>query len=83
MNSSLVAFQYLHGGCGLCLSRPLALKVAGAGSLAGHSRVLDLPEDLVLGYLSHYFMRPKGMVADAKFHSHMEELGRVPQQILR
>jgi len=71
------SFRFATGGAGLCLSRPLATRMAPSsaeGRLESLGDRVRLPDDVTLGYVIEHMLGVDLTVVD-DFHSHLEALG--------
>lgn len=82
--SSSLKFWFATGGAGFCISRGLALKMspwASMGNFISTAEKVRLPDDCTIGYIIEGLLEVK-MQHSNLFHSHLENLQRLPQNSL-
>ncbi|XP_069511419.1 beta-1,3-N-acetylglucosaminyltransferase radical fringe [Ambystoma mexicanum] len=80
--STSVSFWFATGGAGFCISRGLALKMspwASLGNFISTAEMVRLPDDCTIGYIIEGLLDVK-MQHIPLFHSHLENLQRLPIQ---
>lgn len=80
--SASVRFWFATGGAGFCISRGLALKMspwASMGNFITTAEMVRLPDDCTVGYIIEGLLGVK-MHHTPLFHSHLENLQRLPLQ---
>ncbi|KAM4692338.1 beta-1,3-N-acetylglucosaminyltransferase radical fringe [Rhinophrynus dorsalis] len=73
-------FWFATGGAGFCISRGLALKMspwASMGNFISTAEKVRLPDDCTIGYIIEGMLEVK-MQHSNLFHSHLENLQRLP-----
>lgn len=76
-------FWFATGGAGVCMSRPLVLKMRSWTTRTNFMRACDqisLPDDCTLGYLAHLVRANLTQVSS--FHSHLEDLSTIDERDL-
>nr|XP_012308111.1 beta-1,3-N-acetylglucosaminyltransferase radical fringe isoform X2 [Aotus nancymaae] len=79
-----VKFWFATGGAGFCLSRGLALKMspwASLGSFMSTAEQVRLPDDCTVGYIVEGLLGAR-LLHSPLFHSHLENLQRLPPETL-
>jgi len=87
------AFWFATGGAGVCLSRPLAERMAPLVSASSSSssaitgfesagEAIRLPDDVTLGYISEHVLGVP-LTPVAGFHSHLEPLRLISEEDMR
>ncbi|XP_063817307.1 beta-1,3-N-acetylglucosaminyltransferase radical fringe [Pseudophryne corroboree] len=82
--SASLKFWFATGGAGFCISRGLALKMspwASMGNFISTAEKVRLPDDCTIGYIIEGMLEVK-MQHSNLFHSHLENLQRLPQNAL-
>lgn len=82
--SASLKFWFATGGAGFCISRGLALKMspwASMGNFISTAEKVRLPDDCTVGYIIEGLLEVK-MQHSKLFHSHLENLQRLPQSSL-
>ncbi|KAG8446396.1 hypothetical protein GDO86_014015 [Hymenochirus boettgeri] len=77
-------FWFATGGAGFCISRGLALKMspwASMGNFISTAEKVRLPDDCTIGYIIEGMLEVK-MQHSNLFHSHLENLQRLPPESL-
>ncbi|XP_069809794.1 beta-1,3-N-acetylglucosaminyltransferase radical fringe [Dendropsophus ebraccatus] len=77
-------FWFATGGAGFCISRGLALKMspwASMGNFISTAEKIRLPDDCTIGYIIEAMLEVKLQHSNL-FHSHLENLPRLPQNSL-
>ncbi|XP_075072885.1 beta-1,3-N-acetylglucosaminyltransferase radical fringe isoform X2 [Mixophyes fleayi] len=78
--SATLKFWFATGGAGFCISRGLALKMspwASMGNFISTAEKVRLPDDCTIGYIIEGMLEVK-MQHSNLFHSHLENLQRLP-----
>ncbi|XP_040292819.1 beta-1,3-N-acetylglucosaminyltransferase radical fringe [Bufo bufo] len=82
--STSLKFWFATGGAGFCISRGLALKMspwASMGNFMSTAEKVRLPDDCTIGYIIEGMLDGKLQHSNL-FHSHLENLQRLPQSSL-
>ncbi|KAG8572954.1 hypothetical protein GDO81_012226 [Engystomops pustulosus] len=82
--SASLKFWFATGGAGFCISRGLALKMspwASMGNFISTAEKVRLPDDCTIGYIIEGLLEVR-MQHSNLFHSHLENLHRLPQSTL-
>ncbi|KAM5135399.1 beta-1,3-N-acetylglucosaminyltransferase radical fringe [Mantella aurantiaca] len=82
--SASLKFWFATGGAGFCISRGLALKMspwASMGNFISTAEKVRLPDDCTIGYIIEGLLEVK-MQHSNLFHSHLENLQKLPQNSL-
>ncbi|KAM9296132.1 beta-1,3-N-acetylglucosaminyltransferase radical fringe [Gastrophryne carolinensis] len=82
--STSLKFWFATGGAGFCISRGLALKMspwASMGKFISTAEKVRLPDDCTIGYIIEGLLDVK-MQHSNLFHSHLENLQKLPQSSL-
>ncbi|XP_068119122.1 beta-1,3-N-acetylglucosaminyltransferase radical fringe [Hyperolius riggenbachi] len=82
--SSSLKFWFATGGAGFCISQGLALKMtpwASMGNFISTAEKVRLPDDCTIGYIIEGLLKVK-MEHSNLFHSHLENLQKLPQNSL-
>ncbi|KAG9469365.1 hypothetical protein GDO78_020698 [Eleutherodactylus coqui] len=82
--SASLKFWFATGGAGFCISRGLALKMspwASMGNFISTGEKIRLPDDCTIGYIIEGMLEVK-MQHSNLFHSHLENLQKLPQSSL-